>query len=139
VAASKRISTYRVAQIQSLTVLDEGFQRPAGFDLATFWSACLADFDARRHVDTATVRISPNLRERLVDAVEPSIHRAVEDTASAPDADGWVTAVVPIEKPDHAHRLFLGFGADLEVLAPATLRDRITESVLALAKTYSPG
>lgn len=139
VAASKRISTYRVAQIQSLTVLDEGFQRPAGFDLAAFWASYLADFDARRHVDTATVRISPDLRERLVDAVEPSIHRAVEETASAPDTDGWVTAVVPIEKLDHAHRLFLGFGADLEVLAPAALRDRITESVLALAKTYSPG
>jgi len=139
VAASKRISTYRVAQIRSLTVLDEGFQRPAGFDLAAFWTSYLMDFDARRHVDTATVRISPDLRERLVDAVEPSIHRAVEDTASAPDTDGWVTAVVPIEKPDHAHRLFLGFGADLEVLAPAALRDRITESVLALAKTYSPG
>lgn len=139
VAASRRISTYRVSQIQSLTVLDEGFQRPAGFDLAAFWASYLADFDARRHVDTATVRISPDLRERLVDAVEPSIHRAVADTASAPDADGWVTAVVPIEKPAHALRLFLGFGADIEVLAPAALRDQITESVLALAKTYSPG
>lgn len=139
VAANKRISTYRVAQIRSLTVLDEGFQRPAGFDLAAFWESYLADFDARRHVDTATVRISPDLRERLVDAVEPSVHKAVEETASAPDEDGWVTAVVPIEKPDHAHRLFLGFGADIEVLAPATLRARITESVTALAKTYSLG
>jgi predicted DNA-binding transcriptional regulator YafY len=139
VAASKRISTYRVAQIRELTVLDEGFQRPLGFDLAAYWASYLADFDARRHVDTATVRISPDLRERLVDAVEPSVHRAVEDTASAPDGDGWTTATVPIETMDHAHRLFLGFGADVEVLAPVELRERISESVAALAKTYSPG
>ena len=139
VAASKRISTYRVSQIRSLTVLDEGFRRPAGFDLAAFWESYLADFDARRHTDSATVRISPDLRERLVDAVEPAVHRAVEESASAPDRDGWVTAVVPIEKVSHAHRLFLGFGEDVEVLAPDSLRERIRESVTALAKTYSPG
>jgi predicted DNA-binding transcriptional regulator YafY len=139
VAASKRISTYRVSQIRSLTVLDESFQRPAGFDLAAFWESYLADFDARRYTDTATVRISPDLRERLVDAVEPAIHRAVEESASAPDGDGWVTAVVPIEKMSHAHRLFLGFGEDVEVLSPVSLRERIRESAMALAKAYSPG
>jgi predicted DNA-binding transcriptional regulator YafY len=139
VAASKRISTYRVAQVRELTVLDEDFQRPPDFDLAAYWQSYLADFDARRHIDTATVRISPDLLERLVDAVEPSFHRAVEETASTPDDHGWVTAVVPIEKPDHAHRLFLGFGADVEVLAPATLRERIRESVAALTRTYSLG
>jgi predicted DNA-binding transcriptional regulator YafY len=139
VAASKRISTYRVAQIQSLTVLDEGFQRPAGFDLTAYWADYLTDFDTRRHVDTATIRISPDLRERLVDTVEPAFQRAVAETASPPDETGWVTAVVPIEKPDHAHRLLLGFGADIEVLAPASLRERIRASVAALARTYSPG
>jgi predicted DNA-binding transcriptional regulator YafY len=139
VAAGKRISTYRVSQIRELTVLDEDFRRPADFDLATFWQSYLDDFDARRHVDTATIRISPELREDLVDAVEPAIHRAVEKTASAPDEEGWVTATVPIEKMSHAHRLFLGFGADIEVLAPAELRDRITRSVTALTRTYSPG
>ncbi|TDV52195.1 helix-turn-helix transcriptional regulator [Actinophytocola oryzae] len=138
VGASRRISTYRVSQIRTLTVLDEGFQRPAGFDLGAYWESYLADFDARRHTDTSTVRISPELRKRLVETVEPSIHRAVEETASAPDDDGWVTAVVPIEQPDHALRLFLGFGADIEVLAPDWLRQRITASVAALARTYSP-
>jgi predicted DNA-binding transcriptional regulator YafY len=139
VAAGKRVSTYRVSQIRELTVLDEDFQRPPDFDLAAFWQSYLDDFDARRHVDTATIRISPELRENLVDAVEPAIHRAVRETASAPDEDGWITATVPIEKMSHAHRLFLGFGADLEVMAPAGLRDRITRSVAALARTSSPG
>ena len=139
VAAGRRVSTYRVSQIRELTMLDDGFQRPPDFDLAAFWQTYLDDFDARRHVGTATVRLSPALREQLVDAVEPAIHRAVEETASAPDADGWVTATVPIEKMSNAHRLFLGFGADVEVLAPQELRDGITASVTALSRTYSPG
>ena len=139
VAASKRISTYRVAQIQSLAVLDEGFQRPAGFDLAAYWADYLTDFDSRRHVATATIRISPDLRKRLADTVEPAFQRAVAETASAPDEEGWVTAVVPIEKPDHAVRQLLGLGADLEVLTPTSLRERIRTSVAALAQRYSPG
>jgi predicted DNA-binding transcriptional regulator YafY len=127
VAASARISTYRVSQIQSLTVLDEGFQRPAGFDLSAFWQSYLDDFDARRHSDTATIRISPELQARLADAVEPA------------DPHGWVTATVPIENLNHAQRTFLGFGADVEVLSPPALRAGITAAVTALARTYSPG
>ena len=139
VAASARISTYRVSQIQSLTVLDEGFRRPAGFDLSAFWQSYLDDFEARRHSDTATIRISPDLQARLADAVEPAIHRAVAETASPPDLHGWVTATVPIENLNHAQRAFLGFGADVEVLSPPALRAGITAAVTALARTYSPG
>jgi predicted DNA-binding transcriptional regulator YafY len=136
VAASTRISTYRVSQIRTLTVLDEGFSRPAGFSLDAFWQSYLDDFDARRHSDTATVRIAPSLVDRLVDVVEPAVHRAVTETATEPDADGWVTATVPIENLNHAHRTFLGFGAEIEVLAPAALRARITASVAVLTRTY---
>jgi predicted DNA-binding transcriptional regulator YafY len=136
VAASTRISTYRVSQIRTLTVLDEGFSRPAGFSLDAFWQSYLADFDARRHSDTATVRLAPSLLDRLVDVVEPAVHRAVADTATDPDPDGWVTATVPIENLNHAHRTFLGFGAEVEVLAPAALRTMIAASVTALTRTY---
>jgi predicted DNA-binding transcriptional regulator YafY len=136
VAASTRISTYRVSQIRALTVLDEGFSRPAGFSLDAFWQSYLDDFDARRHSATATVRVAPSLLDRLVDVVEPAVHRAVTETATEPDADGWVTATVPIENLNHAHRTFLGFGAEIEVLAPAALRARIAASVAALTRTY---
>lgn len=138
IGASLRISTYRVSQISELTVLDEGFQRPAGFDLSAFWQSYLDDFAARRHSDTATVRISPDLLSRLAETVEPAIHRAVTETASPPDADGWVTATVPIENLNHAQRMFLGFGADVEVLTPQALRARIADAVTALARTYAP-
>lgn len=137
VAASSRISTYRVSQILSITVLDEGFQRPAGFDLDAFWQVYLADFDARRHAATATVRFSPTLLDEQPHLLEPAVRQAVEATGAV-EADGWVRAVVPIENLEHARRTFLAFGADVEVLAPADLRTRMAEAAAALTRTYSP-
>lgn len=137
VGASSRVSTYRVSAILGLTVLDEGFTRPAGFDLAAYWQSYLDDFDSRRHTDTATIRVSPTLLERLPTVVEPAVHRAVTETAGDPDAAGWVEATVPIESLDHAQRLFLGFGADLEVLHPPELRTRMADTAAALTRYYT--
>jgi len=139
VAASPRISTYRVSQILELTVLDEGFQRPAGFDLSAFWQAYLDDFDARRHSDHARVRFAPALLDERAHLLEPAVQRTIEETASEPDGAGWVEATVPIENLDHAHRTFLGLGAEVEVRTPDELRARLSESAAALTRTYSPG
>ncbi|WP_399189044.1 WYL domain-containing protein [Streptomyces sp. WAC 04229] len=53
-----------------------------------------------------------------------------------PAGDGWTEARVPIESIDHAHRDFLRLGADVEVLAPAELRNRIAETARTLAARY---
>lgn len=45
--------------------------------------------------------------------------------------------MIPIESLDHALGELLRLGTDVEVLAPAELRDRITETVHALAKAYA--
>ncbi len=137
VGASHRVSTYRVSAILALEVLDEPFTRPTGFDLGAYWQTYVDDFADRRHTDTATIRLSPWLRENLPVLVEPSIRDAVAATASEPDADGWVRAAVPIENVPHARRLFLGFGSDVEVLSPPELRAEITEAVARLATTYA--
>jgi len=137
VGASRRVSTYRVSAIQSLEVLDEPFTRPTGFDLGAYWQTYVDDFADRRHTDTATIRLSPALLEDLPTLVEPSIRDAVARTSSAPDEAGWVRAEVPIENVPHAHRLFLGFGADVEVLGPPDLRAQLAATVTTLARTYS--
>lgn len=43
---------------------------------------------------------------------------------------------MPIESIDHDHGEFLRLGADIEVLAPAELRDRIAATVRTLATRY---
>jgi predicted DNA-binding transcriptional regulator YafY len=47
-----------------------------------------------------------------------------------------VRAVVPIESLTHAHGDLLRLGAEVEVLSPAALRDRLAETATALAALY---
>jgi predicted DNA-binding transcriptional regulator YafY len=128
--------TYRVNQILGLTTLDEGFGRAAGFDLAGYWRAYLADFRDRLYQDEATLRLSPAGRDRLRESMSAAVISAVEAGAGPPDEHGWITAAVPIESVTHAHGEFLRLGAEAEVVAPAELRDMMCRTAEALAGLY---
>ncbi len=116
------IRTYRVDQIVELRCLDEEFTLPAGFGLAAHWKSYLAGFRARLHTGEALVRLTPEGARRL---------------GVTPAGDGWTETRVPIESIDHAHGEFLRLGGDVEVMAPAELRDRIAETVRTLAVRYA--
>ncbi|MBD0670175.1 helix-turn-helix transcriptional regulator [Streptomyces sp. CBMA156] len=122
-AGPSGMRTYRVDQIIGLRDLAEEFEPAAGFDLGAYWTGHLAGFRARLHTGEALVRLTPEGARRL---------------GLAPGGDGWTRARVPIESVDHAHGEFLRLGADVEVLEPAELRDRITATVRTLAARY-PG
>lgn len=132
-------ATYRVSQILALTPLPQEFDRPADFDLPSWWRAHVVRFRARLHRDEATVRLSPGGRERLREIAGDPVVTAVEASAGPPDARGWVTAVLPIESLTHAHGELLRLGADVEVLAPAALRERLAATAAGLAALYSTG
>ncbi|MFF9978666.1 helix-turn-helix transcriptional regulator [Streptomyces erythrochromogenes] len=140
VAATERgtatTATYRVAQVLDATPSDERFDRPKDFELGAYWASYLADFAARRYTGTATIRLSPQGRRRLPDNVAPEVVRAVDATATAVGADGWVEAVVPTESTTHACGELLRLGADVEVIAPAELRRAMADTVGALARAY---
>ncbi|GIE28305.1 transcriptional regulator [Actinoplanes italicus] len=136
-AGSGRVATYRVAQVREVEVTGEPFERPAGFDLAAHWSAYLAEFEARRFTGEATIRISPAGRGRLPDLADPAVVRAVDGSAGPAGADGWVEATIPIENVRHACQELLRFGDDIEVLAPASLREAMAGTVRALAARYA--
>lgn len=137
--AGGSIRTYRVSQILELAEDESGFARPAGFDLAEYWRVSLAEFDGRRFVGTATVRLSPEARHRMTDLYEAAVLEAVAETASAPDAEGWVRAVIPIEETGHALGEVLKLGWGVEVLEPAQLRRRVAEAAGELARLHAPG
>ncbi|MEU1182143.1 WYL domain-containing protein [Streptomyces sp. NPDC005820] len=115
------IRTYRIDQIIELRPLQEEFTVPDDFDLAAHWQDHVAGFRARLHTGEALVRLTPRGAHRL---------------GVAPVGDGWTQTRVPIESIDHAHGEFLRLGADIEVLAPAELRDRIAETARTLAARY---
>ena len=127
--------TFRVDQILELTTADptstgasdsgEEFVRPEGFDLAAYWTAHQRDFHDRLYRGEAVVRLAPGA----------TLARAVPVNGRT-ESDGWTLMSVPIESVEHAHGEFLRLGADVEVLAPPELRDRIARTVVQLAERY---
>ncbi|WP_229076262.1 YafY family protein [Actinoplanes sp. DH11] len=135
---SASLRTYRVATILALEVLDETFERPADFDLASTWTTWAEDFERRLHRDQATVRLSPAALDRIPYLMTRAMHRGVTAGLGDPDPDGWTTVTLPIESVRHAHAEFLRLGADVEVLEPAELRELMRGSAQAMVTLYDP-
>ncbi|KAB2372339.1 helix-turn-helix transcriptional regulator [Actinomadura montaniterrae] len=130
--------TYRVSKILTLEPLPHRFDRPPGFDLAAYWDAYAARFEADSYRDQATVRLSPDGLRRAPILLPPVMARAVHDNAGPPDPTGWTTLTLPVESLRHAHVEFLKLGADVEVIAPPPLRAMMTDTARALADRYLP-
>ncbi len=130
------VRTYRMSRMLDVEVLDERFERPAGFDLAAFWQEWSAGFAGRIYRAEAVVRLSSFARERLLVLLGPLAAHAVQECPDPPSADGWMQVTLPIESIRHGHRELLRLGAEVEVLEPPELRDLMEQSARALARLY---
>jgi len=135
-AGTSVMRVYRVGNVGRLRVLDESFARDPGFELGAFWRERLAEFDRERLTGTATIRLSPELADRLPDIGDRELLRAAEGVR--PDADGWRTVALPIESPDHAAGRLVPYGAQVEVLAPAELRTALVRLAADVLDRYRP-
>ncbi|MQY12630.1 hypothetical protein SRB5_27660 [Streptomyces sp. RB5] len=133
--AGTGIRVYRIGQIQALEPLDEEFTPPPGFDLAAHWASHTAELQARLWQGEAEIRISPAGRARLPDLTVQAVQDAVD--AGHDEDDGWRRAVIPIESLVHAETELLKLGAEVEVLAPPQLRERMAATARALAERYA--
>lgn len=132
--AGEALRTYRLAGIRDFELLDETFDRPAGFDLAAHWTAEVARFERSLQQGTADLIVHPEAMSTIdrlgADAAE-AIH------AATPDDRGRRRATIPIESIAHAAGLLLGFRDRIEVLAPDELRAELRASAARIATLYS--
>jgi predicted DNA-binding transcriptional regulator YafY len=132
---------YRVSRVTSVTPSQEPARRRAGLDLAALWG------DLRQQVEERPGRIPVRIRVRRsrldmllricapdVDSVETP--EATEQPSAEQDgAREWVR--VRLRFPvTMAARILLSFGADVEVLAPAEVRDDLGATAAAVAASY---
>ena len=125
---------YRLDKILDARGTDERFERPPEFELAAAWQVAVAGFEASLRRGTATLRAAPSSLDRLerlgADMAEPLL-------AATPDADGWREATVPIEGVAHAAALLLGFADEIEVRAPAELREELARRARRVVGLYA--
>jgi predicted DNA-binding transcriptional regulator YafY len=138
VATTKaQIRTYRVSRVTALEVLDEGFERPADFELATYWSESSAAFERDLPRAVLTIRIRADRLDRLAAAVG---ERAVADAERLgdPDPGGWQTLRLRLDWPNEVPGHVLSLGRDVEVLEPAETRARVMALAHDIVERYTP-
>lgn len=134
--ARERTTAYRVANILEAELLETPALRPPDFDLRAYWRDWTQRYERSVYRMTATVRMTAAALEMMAFVFPPEMSRVARESAGEPDPDGWVVTTVPIESLKHGHIELLKLGAQAEVLEPAELRERFTETARGLMETY---
>lgn len=128
--------SYALHSMLELRALEQGFSRPRDFDLASFWRASIASFEAQLQRSSAELRVSALGLKQL-----KGLSRALAEAAAAaqPDAQrpDWLHLTIPIESVEHAAGQLLRLGPEAEALAPPALRRRLGELVLQMQALYA--
>jgi len=119
---SAGMRVYRVSRIVSVRPLTDEFERPADFELTSFWEQWSRSFEENLPRVEVTVRVGEDVRRFLPG--EPRL-----------DPEG--RTVVSFAHLGDAYRELLRFGSQLEVLEPVELRDRIAETGREVAALYA--
>jgi hypothetical protein len=98
----------------------EHFDRPPDFDLEGSWKALCDQVEMNRSTYPVRLRVSPALLPYLLNYLGER-SRGIP-YQSEPDAEGWVTLVLPFEYEWEARTFILGWGRAVEVLEPEVLR-----------------
>jgi predicted DNA-binding transcriptional regulator YafY len=121
---SAGMRVYRVSRVAAVRPLADGFERPDGFELTSFWEQWSRSFEETLPRVYVTVRASEDLRRFL---------------PGEPRLDEQGHAVVAFAHLGDAYRELLRFGSQLEVLEPRELRERIAETGREVAALYARG
>lgn len=130
------LRVYRVSRMSAVLVSEVEFARDPAFDLGAFWAKWAADFEQSLAAIPVLVRVSP-AAEAWIGKIGDPLTRAPAEPAPTRDGDGWTRRVLVFEKLEYARTALLGFGADVEVIEPAELREQMRESAHRLARLYA--
>jgi predicted DNA-binding transcriptional regulator YafY len=131
-AVGGEIRSYRVSRARVAAMIDEPCERPEGFDLAAHWEESSRQFRDKFPRFYATFRAHPSVLNRM------HLARAfarVEEVGPA-DAEGWPCVRMRFQFAEEACEFALGFGARVEIVEPAELRDRVVEMAEGVVAFY---
>lgn len=130
---SGELRSYRISRVSSAEVIDQPATIPAGFDLAAFWEQSAVAFKSALPNYLAKFRVAPEVFPRLRFAGRfARVGEAVET-----DEDGWLRVSVGFDVEEMACEYALGFGPNLEVLEPPSLREKVIAAAKQVVEFYS--
>lgn len=132
--ASRGVAVYRVSRISEVKVLEEHFDPPSDFDLASYWSKWSEEFEASRPKTKVSVRVAPQLVDILPEVFGESVRPLL--AAEPPDDEGWISIVLTFEHEKAAVYRLAGFGPLVKVLSPAFVRNEIVKNAKEILRSY---
>jgi predicted DNA-binding transcriptional regulator YafY len=131
-----RLRVYRVSRLCEVAILEEGFDRPADFDLAAWWRHRSLERKRAARRYTAIVRVSSVLTNEI--ERRPGAER-LEETSAAGSEDGndQITWRLRFESFEEARRQVLAFGGAAEVVGPSALREGVLDFAKQTVAVYS--
>lgn len=133
--ARGRIQVFRVARIVWARVADEPASRPEDFDLATFWEQWSAEFTASRPQLQVRLRASARALAVFAEVFGDQVPQAA-GAALPPGGQDWQELTLSFEHELAAAHRLAGFGAEVEVLSPAAVRERLVATARAILGCY---
>ncbi|MEV8038463.1 WYL domain-containing protein [Streptomyces sp. NPDC086182] len=136
VADAEAFRVYRIDRFTAVGLGAERFRRDDGFDLPAFWEERAEEFARSVLRSEVVVRLSPEGVRQLPYALDPVSAKEALGTSGAPDGQGRLTLRLPVESEEVARIQLRGLGPEVEVLAPAALRERCAEDAARSAAHY---
>jgi predicted DNA-binding transcriptional regulator YafY len=127
------IRTYRVGRLVEVTVTADRFDRPADFDLVTWWAGAAARFERSLLRETVRARLSPRALKALPSITDQEAAAEAVAGAGEPDDEGWCEVELDVESQQVALTQLSSLGPEVEILDPPELRAAMVERGLAMA------
>jgi predicted DNA-binding transcriptional regulator YafY len=126
---------YRVSRIEAASQLDDPARLPPNLDVGAEWERLRRGIEERGSGVPVRFAVRRERREMLLRMARPQVvgPPRVEDL----DAE-WSVVEAPFVALGAAEGLLLGFGTDVEVLAPPELRDSMARTAAEVVALYSP-
>ncbi|AQA26005.1 WYL domain protein [Rhodococcus sp. MTM3W5.2] len=125
--------TFRVDRITEAEATDQPADRPDDFELAAAWEEVVGRMEERRSTTWATVLIEARFVRILRDHFGRHCHTEGEAE------DGRIRVRLAAPTPLDIARNLAGWGADVEVLEPRSVRDELARIGIELAGRYAGG
>ncbi|MEV0947297.1 WYL domain-containing protein [Rhodococcus sp. NPDC049939] len=135
-SAEEPYRLFRLSRVEAVELRDIPFERPPGFNLAAAWTERRQAFLASLPEYVVTVRVAPAAEPFLALLDEGSPELPLPDDIER-DEHGWARLRLRFERsPDATARHLLRLGADIEILDPPELRERMADAAAGLAALY---
>ena len=131
-AVDGHVRSYRVSRIAQAEILNERTVVPEDFDLAQYWEQSSSAFKATVPNFVATFWVSPEIWQRLWFAGRFARVTETEEV----DSRGWRKAVIGFDVEEMACEYAVSFGPYLEVIEPASLREKVITMAQATLEFY---